>query len=269
MLPLIPPKAFSQARFTLRDDGAYQMPQLITRLVEAGYVRQERVEAPGQFAQRGGLLDIYPVGEEYPVRMEFFGDEVDSIRAFDAVSQRSVEKVREVRILPAGEMPLAADVLQTGIRALQLEKKRAVDTIKKLEAKELRANGGKVPERWMTAAPEDRPQARVERMVDMAIDKLLDAGALRGHGERHAALLSPDGDPAGLSAGAFGAGGRTGSLQGAQRQCGHGIWGRLPDAYGGRPGAAHPRPPPAGGRRALCPYEGQTGFGPPKPYNQN
>ncbi len=180
MLPLIPPKAFSQARFTLRDDGAYQMPQLITRLVEAGYVRQERVEAPGQFAQRGGLLDIYPVGEEYPVRMEFFGDEVDSIRAFDAVSQRSVEKVREVRILPAGEMPLAADVLQTGIRALQLEKKRAVDTIKKLEAKELRANGGKVPERWMTAAPEDRPQARVERMVNMAIDKLLTLGRYEG-----------------------------------------------------------------------------------------
>ncbi len=57
------------------------------RLVQMGYERTGQVELPGQFAIRGGILDIYPLTEEYPVRIELWDDEVDSIRSFDAQSQ--------------------------------------------------------------------------------------------------------------------------------------------------------------------------------------
>ena len=59
--------------------------------------------APGQFAVRGGILDIYPLTEEMPVRIELWGDEIDSIRSFDVESQRSVENLEEIEIYPASE----------------------------------------------------------------------------------------------------------------------------------------------------------------------
>ena len=60
---------------------------------------------PGQFAVRGGILDVYPLTEELPVRIELWGDEVDSIRTFDPETQRSIEKLDEVEVFPATEFP--------------------------------------------------------------------------------------------------------------------------------------------------------------------
>lgn len=62
------------------------------------------VERPGQFAIRGGIIDIYPLTEEYPVRVELWDDEVDSIRSFDAESQRSLENMDELTLYPAAEL---------------------------------------------------------------------------------------------------------------------------------------------------------------------
>ena len=59
---------------------------------------------PGQFAIRGGIIDIYPLTEEYPVRVELWDDEVDSIRSFDAESQRSLENLDELTLYPAAEL---------------------------------------------------------------------------------------------------------------------------------------------------------------------
>ena len=70
-----------------------------------GYEREVQVEAPGQFAVRGGILDIWALTEETPVRIEFWGDEVDSIRTFDAESQRSIENLKEITVYPADEFP--------------------------------------------------------------------------------------------------------------------------------------------------------------------
>lgn len=72
-------------------------------LVRLGYERVAQVELCGQFAVRGGIVDIYPVTAENPLRMEFFDDEVDSIRSFDLDSQRSVERISEAEIYPASE----------------------------------------------------------------------------------------------------------------------------------------------------------------------
>ena len=67
------------------------------------YERTEQTMMPGQYAVRGGIIDIYPLTEETPVRIEFWGDEMDSIRTFDVESQRSIENLKEIRIYPAGE----------------------------------------------------------------------------------------------------------------------------------------------------------------------
>lgn len=69
-----------------------------------GYERMSVVEGEGQFAIRGGIVDIFPINSEVAVRIEFFDDEIDSIRSFDVISQRSLEKIKEVTILPAREL---------------------------------------------------------------------------------------------------------------------------------------------------------------------
>ncbi len=74
---------------------------LAKQLVALGYTREGQVEAPGQFAVRGGILDIYVLTEDNPIRIELWGDEIDSIRSFDAQSQRSLEQLEEVVIYPA------------------------------------------------------------------------------------------------------------------------------------------------------------------------
>ena len=63
------------------------------------------MDGPGQFAVRGGIIDIYPLTEELPIRIEFWGDEVDSIRTFDVDSQRSVENLEQIVIYPADDRP--------------------------------------------------------------------------------------------------------------------------------------------------------------------
>ena len=74
-----------------------------SKLSELGYERESQIEGPGQFAVRGGILDVFPLTEELPVRLELWGDEIDSIRSFDVENQRSVENLEEVTIYPAAE----------------------------------------------------------------------------------------------------------------------------------------------------------------------
>ena len=79
--------------------------QLKKDMVLLGYEREEQIEGPGQFAVRGGILDIYPLTEEVPIRVELWGDEIDSIRTFDVESQRSIENLNEITIYPASDFP--------------------------------------------------------------------------------------------------------------------------------------------------------------------
>ena len=74
-------------------------------MVLLGYDREEQIEGPGQFAVRGGILDIYPLTEEVPIRVELWGDEIDSIRTFDVESQRSIENLDTITIYPASDFP--------------------------------------------------------------------------------------------------------------------------------------------------------------------
>ena len=75
------------------------------QLVKMGFEREEQIDGPGQFAVRGGILDIYPLTEEVPIRIELWGDEIDSIRTFDVESQRSIENLQEITVYPASDFP--------------------------------------------------------------------------------------------------------------------------------------------------------------------
>ena len=93
-----------------------------------GYERAAQVEASGQFSVRGGIIDIFPLTEENPWRIELWGDEIDSIRSFDAESQRSIENLEEISVYPAAELILSRRQIEEGIREIE---KEAGECIKK------------------------------------------------------------------------------------------------------------------------------------------
>jgi len=103
----LPPPTFIQQRALWLKAGQRLEPMAFReRLARAGYEAVSQVMAPGEFAQRGGLLDLFPMGAAQPFRLEWFDDELDSIRPFDPETQRSEGQVAEVRLLPAREFPL-------------------------------------------------------------------------------------------------------------------------------------------------------------------
>ncbi|QSX75290.1 transcription-repair coupling factor [Lysobacter arenosi] len=89
------------------------------RLESAGYRHVPQVLDPGDFAVRGGLLDVYPMGAEQPFRVELLDDEIDTIRAFDPESQRSLDKIDSVHLLPGREVPLDDASLKRALDALR------------------------------------------------------------------------------------------------------------------------------------------------------
>ena len=99
----IPPVTLTGAAFTLKTGEEFDLDDLLSRLSHAGYSRCAMVEGPGQFAVRGGILDIFSPAADLPVRAEFFGDELDTMGYFDTDTQRRTENTDEVLILPVGE----------------------------------------------------------------------------------------------------------------------------------------------------------------------
>ncbi|WP_338809705.1 transcription-repair coupling factor [Neisseria leonii] len=95
--------------FWLKTGQAIDIEALRGNLVQAGYSAVSHVVAAGEFAVRGGILDIFPTGAELPYRLDLFGSEIDSIKTFDPDSQRTLAPVSEIRLLPAHEFPTDAD----------------------------------------------------------------------------------------------------------------------------------------------------------------
>ncbi|MGK2286142.1 transcription-repair coupling factor [Pedomonas sp. V897] len=88
---------------------ALDRESLTALLMAAGYVRADTVVEPGEFAVRGGLVDVFPAGQELPVRLDFFGDEIDSIRRFEPADQRTVERIERFTLMPVNEVLLDED----------------------------------------------------------------------------------------------------------------------------------------------------------------
>ena len=124
---LLPIEYIEKNIITLKPGDETVLTDFEKRLVKLGYERCAQAQSGGQFSVRGGIVDVFPYTEETPYRIEFWGDEIDSIRSYDAESQRSIENVDEVTIYPATELIFsAADILS----ALKLIKE---DTIKQAE----------------------------------------------------------------------------------------------------------------------------------------
>jgi transcription-repair coupling factor (superfamily II helicase) len=103
---LAPPSFLAAYTFHFRQKTRLDAQALKSQLVLAGYTAVSQVVAPGEYAVRGGLIDLFPMGSNVPFRVDLFDDEVDSIRTFDPDSQRSLYPVPEVRLLPGREFPM-------------------------------------------------------------------------------------------------------------------------------------------------------------------
>ena len=109
---------------------ALDVDKLKVSLTGMGYERVAQVDGMGQFSVRGGIIDIYPLTEELPFRIELWGDEVDSIRTFDPESQRSVEQLDEALLYPATELVLTREEAAAGILKIEKEKNKYVKSLR-------------------------------------------------------------------------------------------------------------------------------------------
>ncbi|MBQ4145691.1 MAG: DEAD/DEAH box helicase, partial [Clostridia bacterium] len=115
----VPPNITKENAISLQVGDEAVIDDLAQRLVNLGYCREEMVEGAGQFSIRGGILDVFPCAMEYPVRIEFFDIEVDSVRCFDVETQRTIEKLEKVEILPARELLLNKESREKLIEKLE------------------------------------------------------------------------------------------------------------------------------------------------------
>lgn len=121
---LLPLNMVKERVITISQTSVIKLDEFSAALVHLGYERQAQVEAPGDFAVRGGIIDIFPLTEDTPYRIELWGDEIDSIRTFDVSSQRSIEQVGQFIIYPAAEIIPDESRLRAGIKKLEEEEKQ-------------------------------------------------------------------------------------------------------------------------------------------------
>ncbi len=121
LTPIMPSALFASAVTHIKSGETLDMGLFLGTLARAGYERVDMVEGRGQFAARGGIVDIYPVGMNTACRIEFFGDEIDTLRALDVMTQRSSENIDEISIPPASEALLDAAFTKGAASRLQYE----------------------------------------------------------------------------------------------------------------------------------------------------
>ncbi len=102
----LPRRSFLKASRTIHTGSSHNLQSLAAEWVRGGYQSVPVVTLPGEFARRGGILDVWPPGDRFPARLEFFGDEIEMLRRFDPENQRTIEKVDQIRITPAKEFLL-------------------------------------------------------------------------------------------------------------------------------------------------------------------
>lgn len=132
LLDKIPELSYIKSKIIpLKEGDILDVDEFKSRLVELGYEKTETVEGVGEFAIRGGIIDIFPLTEETPYRIDMWDDEIDTIRSFDVESQRSIERVESVNIYPATEMVLSKARINKGIKAIEAELKPYEEKLRK------------------------------------------------------------------------------------------------------------------------------------------
>ncbi len=152
MNTVAPREHFLQSILMLTPGDTVDLRELQKTLTHMGYEKEYQVETMGQFALRGGILDLYPLTEENPIRIEFWGDEIDTIRTFDAESQKSIANLDEVMIYPAAELVLTEEELEAGIEKIEAETKEVYEKyrgeMKTEEAHRLKQHTEELVEEW-------------------------------------------------------------------------------------------------------------------------
>ena len=120
---LLPLSVLEARCLSVASGDVLNMEEIRGSLTNMGYERMGQVDGTGQFSIRGGILDVFPLTEELPVRIELWGDEVDSIRSFDPESQRSIAQMDSIRIFPAAEVVLTRSQIEDGLLLLEREGK--------------------------------------------------------------------------------------------------------------------------------------------------
>lgn len=131
MNPMPSPEKFIQAVRKVAVGDSIDLEQFTKHLAELGYEKNYQAETRGEFSVRGGIIDIFPLTEDNPFRIELWGDEVDSIRSFDAESQRSIENLEEVHIYPACELVLTEEERKAGIDRILKEAEKVSAKLRK------------------------------------------------------------------------------------------------------------------------------------------
>ncbi|MFH1687072.1 MAG: transcription-repair coupling factor [bacterium] len=112
MEPTLPPEDLRAGRVDLQRGSEIDLGDLVDRLVKLGYQRVPVVGEVGDFALRGGLIDLFSPGAEAPIRIELYGDEIDTVREFDVASQRTLRTIDGVSLLPKREIPITQQTLE-------------------------------------------------------------------------------------------------------------------------------------------------------------
>ncbi len=131
MNPMPAANRFLREVIHLKIGDEIDLEELVKRLVELGYEKNYQAGTRGEFSVRGGIIDIFPLTEENPFRVELWGDEIDSIRSFDAESQRSIENLEEVHIYPASELVLSKAERRAGVEKILAEAKAVSAKLRK------------------------------------------------------------------------------------------------------------------------------------------
>lgn len=145
---------------TLNINDTLDIKSFSRKLTNLGYEKVIMVETPGQFSVRGGIVDIYPLTDECPYRVELWGDDIESIRSFDVESQRSIEQIETVKIYPSCEMVLDEERIEKGITLIE---------------KELKAQAKKLKEEFRT-----EQYARLNKMVESVKEELKEFNSTMG-----------------------------------------------------------------------------------------
>ena len=156
---LVRPEVLRGFLLRLKNEDTVDLEVLRRRLVGLGYESVYQVETPGEFAIRGGIVDIFALTEELPYRIELWGDEVDSIRTFDPDSQRSVDTMEEIVVYPAAELVLTRE-----------QKSEGLDRIIK--------DGKKITERFRKEMKTQEAH-RLQEAVDLLKEQVEELGSLR------------------------------------------------------------------------------------------
>ena len=193
---VMPRSVFHRHTIRMKVGDVLPVDELVERLVAAGYAREYMVEGKGQFSVRGGIVDIYPSDSLSAVRVEFFDDEIDSIRQFDVMNQRSQQNMPETVIPPASEAPDPGEGTEAFVQRLRAAMKRQIRAMNSAEQDKDVSLADLPLEEGEIAAPaaftrESRTMERYQENLEGALSQL-ECGVSSRLLEKYIHLLYPD-----------------------------------------------------------------------------